>query len=311
MKIAVFGVGGVGGYFGGRLAQAGHDTVFIARGDHLAAIRKEGLRVTSIEGDFTIHPVRATDDPGSVGPVDTVILGVKSWQVRDAAVAVRPMVGDHTLVLPLQNGIEAPEHIADILGPDHAVGGLCRIISAIEGPGRIRHFGARPHVAFGELDNRHSDRVKRLLAAFSDAIGLDAEIPRDIRLAMWQKFLLIVPLSGMGALTRSPIGVFRQLPETREILESALGEVLDVANANGVALDTPDVERVLAIIDGMPADATASMQRDIMDGRPSELHEQVGAVVRLARRLNVPTPVNRFIYGSLLAQENQARAQPA
>ncbi len=224
MRIAVFGTGGVGGYFGGRLAHAGEDVVFIARGEHLRALRADGLRVDSPDGDFTVFPAQAAEDPREVGPVDAVILGVKAWQVGQAAEAMRPLIGPATFVVPLQNGVEAPSQLAAVLGTEHVFGGFCYIVSFIVGPGRIKHGGMKPYIAFGELDNRPSERGQRLLDAFSKA-GVTAEMPPDIHAAMWGKFLFIASLSGVGAVTRAPAGVMRTLPETRQMLEEAVKEI--------------------------------------------------------------------------------------
>jgi len=309
MRIVIFGTGGVGGYFGGRLAQAGEDVVFIARGRQLQALQEGGLRVESVLGDFGVQPVQASDDPAAVGEVDAIVLAVKAWQVPGAADAMRPMVGPETFVVPLQNGVEAPAQVAAALGERHALGGLCRIISASAGPGHIRHTGIEPYLAFGELDNRRSRRVEGLRAAFARAEGLTVEIPADIQVAMWRKFLLIAPWSGVGAVTRAPIGVFRSVPQTRLMLEEAMAEVAAVARARDIALPDGLVEQTMAFIDGLPAEGTASMQRDIMEGRPSELEAQNGAVVRLGREAGVPTPVNAFIYHSLLPLELRARGR--
>ena len=306
MRIAVFGVGGVGGYFGGRLAQAGEDVVFLARGEHLRAIREHGLRVDSINGDFTIQPAQATDAPASVGAVDAVLVAVKAWQVPEAAEAMRPLIGPETMVVPLENGVEAPEQLAAVLGEAHVLGGLCRIVSFIAGPGHIRHAGIAPYVSFGELDNRQSLRVERLRQAFVQA-GAQVEIPPDIQVALWEKFLFIVAVSSVGAITRAPMGVLRSLPETRQMLEQVMRETLAVGRAGGVALDEGYVSGTLAAIDGMAAGATASMQRDIMEGRPSELENQTGTVVRQGQERGVPTPLSAFLYHSLLPQERRAR----
>jgi 2-dehydropantoate 2-reductase len=309
MRIAVFGTGGVGGYYGGRLAQAGEAVTFIARGDHLRAIREHGLRVDSLQGDFVIQPAQATADPARLGPVDVVILGVKAWQVREAAEAMRPLVGPETFVVPLQNGVEAPDELASVLGREHVLGGFCRIIALIAGPGHIRHAGGQPYVAFGELDNRRTERVELLRAAFSRAAGLTVEVPADIRAAMWEKFLTITSFSGVGAVTRAPIGVIRSVPQTREMMVGVMREIIAVANARGIPLGEDAVQRVLAFRDSLPPASTASMQRDIMDGRPSELEWQSGAVVRLGREAGVESPLNAFIYHSLLPQELKARGK--
>ncbi len=309
MRIAVFGTGGVGGYFGGRLAQAGEDVVFIARGDHLKAMLKQGLRVDSVNGDFLVKPVQATDDPAQVGIVDVVLVGVKAWQVPDAAEAIRPMIGPDTAALPLQNGLEAPTQLASVLGDQHVLGGLCGLSTFIVGPGHIRHAGADPFIRFGELDNRPSERVERLRQAFERASGLTVEVPPDIHVAMWMKFLFITVWSGLGAVTRSPLGVWRSLPETRQMAESALQEIISVAQARHVGLPENAMPTIMNMYDSLPPDITSSMQRDIAEGRPSELEAQIGAVVRFGKETDVATPLHKFIYATLLPTELHARGQ--
>jgi 2-dehydropantoate 2-reductase len=211
-------------------------------------------------------------------------------------------------VVPLQNGVDAPSQLAAVLGCEHVLGGLCGLISYIVEPGYIQHAGIDPFVNFAEMDNRASDRTERLRQAFLQA-NVNAEIPPDIHVAMWRKFLFIVSTSGMGAITRSPIGVFRQLPETRRMLEQVMQEVFQVARASKIDLPDDAVSTALAFIDGLPAGGTASMQRDIIEGRPSELEAQNGAVVRLGQEAGVATPLNAFIYNSLLPMELLARGQ--
>lgn len=309
MRIAIVGVGGVGGYFGGRLAQAGHDVFFIARGDHLAAMRTHGLRVQSIAGDFWLPDVKATDQPAEVGPVDLVIVGVKGWQVREAAYAMQPLIGPETAVLPLLNGVDAPTELAEVLGTEHVLAGLCRIIAYRAAPGVIVHAGVNPpSIDFGELDNRHTPRLAWIQAALEGA-GIRAFIPENIHVALWQKFMLICAWSGFGAATRAPIGVWRSLLETRPLVERCLQEVVDVAAARGVMLPDNAVSAMMAFIDSMPYEGTASLQRDIMSGQPSELASQNGALVRLARAAGVPVPVNEMLYAILLPQELAARGQ--
>jgi 2-dehydropantoate 2-reductase len=309
MHIAVFGTGAVGGYFGGRLAQAGEEVIFIARGEHLQALRSHGLQVDSIKGDFLVQPVQATDDPAQVGVVDVVLVGVKAWQVPEAAQAMRPMVGSDTFIVPLQNGVEAPAQLAAVLGAQHVLGGLCKIISFTLGPGHIRHAGIEPYVAFGELDNQASERAERLRQAFARAAGVTVEIPPDIQAAMWDKFLFIASFSGVGAVTRAPAGVLRNVPETRQLLEQAMREIFAVARAREIALSDDIVGQTMAVVDGLPPDGTASMQRDIMEGHPSELASQNGAVVRMGQEAGVAIPLHRFIYNSLLPLELRARGQ--
>lgn len=307
MRVAVFGAGAVGGYFGGRLAEAGVDVLFIARGRHLEALQNRGLRVESIAGDFTLHTVQATDDPAHAGIADAVLVAVKAWQLPEAAAAMRPLVGPETFVVPLLNGVEAPEQLAAILGRAHVLGGLCGLLSWVVEPGHIRHAGLEPFVHFGELDNRRSERAERLLGTFARARGVIADIPADIHTAMWRKFLFIAAMSGVGAVTRAPVGVYRELPETRALLEAVMREIAALARRRGVALPADAVARTLAFMDGMPAGGTASMQRDVLEGRPSELEAQNGAVVRLGRAAGVETPANAFVYAALLPAERRAR----
>ena len=307
MHIVVFGAGAVGAYFGGRLAQAGEKVTFIARGEHLRAMLANGLRVDSIKGDFIIHPVTATDDPSSLKDVDVVLLSVKSWHVVQAAREIIPMLGPSTFVVPLENGVDAPGQLAEILGSPHVTGGLCRIASRIAAPGHIQHTGLEPSIAFGELDNRPTSRTQDLLQRFQHA-GVSAEIPADISVAIWLKFLFISAVSGVGSVTRVPVGQYRTFPGIHKMLESALQECYSVAQAHGVKLPSDSVSKTLAFIDSLPPETFASMQRDIIEGRPSELEAQNGAIVRMGSHLGVPTPVHSFIYNSLLPQEKLARS---
>ena len=308
MRIAIFGAGSVGGYFGGRLSQVGEDVVFIARGEHLNAMLTQGLRVDSINGDFTVQPVQATDNPSKIGKVDMVLVGVKAWQVPEAAEAMRPMIGPETFVLPLQNGLEAPAQLSEILGDQHVLGGLCGLFCYVAGPGHIVHAGTDPFVKIGEMDNRRSQRVELLLDTFKRA-GVNAEIPPDIQVAMWMKFLLIAVWSGMGAVTRAPVGIWRRLPETRRMAELSLQEIIAVAATRGISLPGEALQTIMTMYDGLVPRSTASLQRDVMEGRPSELEAQFGAVVRFGQEADVATPLFEFIYHSLLPMELRARGQ--
>jgi 2-dehydropantoate 2-reductase len=311
VRIAVFGTGGVGGYFGGRLAEAGEDVTFIARGQHLAALRTHGLRVTSPAGDARIAPARATDDPAGIGPVDLVLVGVKAWQVPEAAEAIAPLVGAGTAVLPLQNGIEAPDQLIAALGAGPVIGGYCRLLARIAGPGHIHHEGGEPYIGHGELDGSASRRVREIQDAFERARGFTAGIAPDIRAAMWNKFMFIASLSAIGAFADLPIGEVRRRPDTRRMLTEALIEAFDAASADGVRLPADSVAATLAFIDTLPEQGTTSMQRDIAAGRPSELEAQSGAVVRLGDRVGVPVPTHRRVYEALLPRERAARAGAA
>ena len=313
MRIAVFGVGGVGGYYGGRIAEAGHEVVFIARGAHLDAMRSAGLRVFSPAGDFVIQPVTATDDAAQVGTVDLVLVAVKSWQVRATAEAIKPMLGAHTLVLPLQNGVDAPGVLADVLGKAHVLGGTCGISAFIESPGCIRHAAVPPYIQFGALDpalgETQRSGIEALQAAFARVKGVTAEVPHDMQAAMWQKLLGVAPIGAIGAITRAPMGVLRADPHTRSLVDRAKQEIWAVGKALGVKWAADAVARVTATHDAVPFATTASMHRDIVDGRPSELEAQIGVIVKLGEALGVATPVNRFVYDCLLPQERRARGE--
>jgi len=309
MKIAIFGAGGVGGYFGGRLAQSGKDVVFIARGEHRAAIAEHGLRVESIDGDFAIRPAAVFEDPGEAGFVDVVLVATKAWQVADAAEQMRPLLGPNTFVIPLENGVDSLDRLVSALGRERVLGGVCRISSFIAAPGLIRHVGTAASVAFGELDHQPSTRAQALLAAFAGVPQIRAEIPADIQVTMWEKFVFICAVSGVGALTRRSMGAVRSVPETRELLRAALEESTAVGRARGVPLGDDLPIRVMEMIDRTGPATVPSMQRDVMDGRPSELESQNGAVVRMGFELGVPTPTHVFLYAALLPQEIAARQE--
>lgn len=307
MRIAIFGTGGAGGYFGAHLAHAGEEVVFVARGEHLAAIREQGLRVETNGGEI-IARSEATDDPSQVGAVDVVLVGVKTWQVTEAARAMRPMIGPQTFVVPLQNGVEAATELARVLGAKHVLGGLCGTISRVVSPGHILSIGEINFIKFGELDNRPSERAEHLRQTFERA-GVKAEVPPDIQAAVWGKFIFVAPYGGIGAVTRAPVGVIRSLPETRGMLERGMREILEVARARQVSLAEEMVEKSMGLIDSLAPSSTTSLQRDISAGKPSELEAWNGAVLRLGRETGVPTPLHEFIYHSLLPTELQARGE--
>jgi len=307
MKIAIFGTGGVGGYFGARLAQNGHAVAFIARGAHLQALRTEGLLVESFLGDIHLPRVQASDSPAEIGEVDAVLVGVKAWQVPEAAQAMRPLVGAHTLVLPLQNGVDAPEQLAAVLGAQHVLGGMCQISAHIAAPGRIRHVAVQPYIALGWPDNRRTPELEALHRALNGA-GIRAEIPADIRVAMWRKFTFIAAFGAVGAAVRLPAGAWRAIPASRALLRQAMQEIVRLGQARSIPIQERAAQDALAFVDALGANVTASMQRDIMAGRPSELEAQTGAVVRMGRESGVPVPANAFLYAVLLPQEQRARS---
>lgn len=306
MRIAVIGAGGVGGYFGGRLAAGGHEVIFVVRGRTLEALRARGLRVDSIRGDFTVNPVQATDDPSSIGPVDAVLVAVKSWQLAEAAAIMKPLIAARTIVVPLLNGMEAPEILSGALGSPHVLGGLCGIVSFIVEPGHIRHAATEPFVMFGELDQPTSARAERLREAFAQS-GVQADVAPDIVHAMWSKFLFITPMSAIGALTRLPIGEWRSQPETREVAVLMLREMTEIALRRGVRLSDDAIDRILQRFDALPPESTSSLQRDVMNGLPSELDAQLGAVLRMAGESGSSAPVCEMLYALLLPQERRAR----
>jgi 2-dehydropantoate 2-reductase len=307
MKFAIFGTGGVGGYFGGKLAQAGEDVTFIARGNHLSVIQQAGLSVDSIGGDFVVNSAKATDSPQSIGTVDVVILAVKSWQLEDAIIQMKSLVGDNTVVVPLMNGVEHMEVLVNAFGWEHVLGGVCRISAFISEAGHIKHVGIDPFISFGEWDGKNSERVSKLYYAFKNISGITSQVSENIELAMWEKYLLISAFSGVGAVTRAPVGVFRSIPETRAMFRHALEEVVLVANSRGVDLTEKSVQSVMDRIDQTQPDTMASMQKDVLAGRPSELESQTGALVRMARAADVSAPTHEFIYASLLPMEKKAR----
>jgi len=298
MRIAVFGAGGVGGFFGGRLAHAGEDVTFIARGEHLRAIKAGGLKVESPSGDFVVFPAKATDDVTEVGEVDLVILGVKAWQVPEAAHAMKPLAGSRTTVLPLQNGVDAVSQLVAELGSDRVIGGLCRIVSFVVGPGHIRHAGFTPSIIIGELDNRRTTRTDTIEQVFKNA-GLEISVAADIQVALWTKFLFIASFSGVGAMANAPAGVVRSDPKWRSHLLNAMEEIYALAHARGIKLPANSVDTVMASVDSLPEEATSSMQRDIAAGKPSELESQNGAVVRMAREAGIDVPTHTLIYQTL------------
>jgi 2-dehydropantoate 2-reductase len=307
MRIAVYGCGGVGAYFGGRLAQIGQDVTFIARNENLSALRTQGLKVGSIAGDFIVDRVKVTNNPADVGIVDYVLCCVKAWQVTAAARAILPMVGPDTLVVPLQNGVEAPDQLAAILDPSNVLGGLCAIVAFQASPGHIKHSGANPLIRFGHLDNRPDPRVNALSEIFNHCSGVKSSIPDDVLVAMWLKFMLITPWSGLGAVSRAPLGVLLEQPETCDLLIQATDEIYRLGLARGVALPADSVDRTMATLQEIPPNSTTSMQRDLVRGRPSELDAQNGAVLRLAYEIGFDAPLNRFFLYSLRSLELRAR----
>jgi 2-dehydropantoate 2-reductase len=294
----VVGAGGLGGYYGGRLARAGERVVFIARGAQLEALRSRGLRVASMKEPFALSEVWATDDPAQVGPVDLVVLTVKAYDLEGAARAIPPLVGPHTTVLPLLNGVDIAERIGEAVGMEHMLGGLAYVFSSLEEPGLIHQTSPFDRIQFGELNGGLSERGAAIEAALRGA-AIEATQVADVRAALWTKFLFLAASSGMAALTRSPIGPIRDDPDTRELLIGCMREAEALARHKGISLKEGIVEETIAFADSVPAELKPSMLVDLERGRPLELEALNGTAVRLGRELGVPTPIHHFIYAAL------------
>jgi 2-dehydropantoate 2-reductase len=297
-RIVIVGAGGVGGPFGSQLARGGQDVTFIARGPHLQAIREKGLQINGVRGDFLLHPAKATDNPAEVGPVDYVIFTPKLWDLEATGTLIKPLVGPDTAVIPIQNGIDAADRLAPILGEGRVMGGVAVINAIIDGPGKIKQMGGFQHFTFGELDGSISPRAERLKAA-CDAAGLDATLSPDITKALWEKFVFLVGVSSMTGLTRQWTGVVRDDPDLRPILLDVMHEVTAVGQACGIPLADDTGEKRLAIIDTQDGRSIASMSIDLLRGNKLELPWLAGKVVALGREKGVPTPVLRVIYAGL------------
>lgn len=305
MKILIAGTGGVGGYFGGRLARAGNDVTFFARGEHLRAIRENGLCVKSIKGDFVITSAKATDNIADVIIPDLILLGVKAWQVKEIAKIIKPLVGENTSVMPLQNGILAADELAEVIDRKNIIYGLCKIISKVESPGVINHFGVEPVIVFSEADNSQTERVKNINTVFSEA-GISNKIAENIKAELWKKFIAIC-VSGLLAVTKTNYGEARTIPEVKELMHELLEEIYQISVAEKIELSNNIVSKTIEFINSYPADSTSSLTRDVWEGKPSEIEYQNGTVVKLGIKHNIPTPVNRFIYNSIIPGENKAR----
>ena len=306
MNIVVVGAGGVGGYFGGMLAKAGFDVTFLVRGETLKAIKTNGLQIKSIKGNFTVNS-KATDSYNEIGMPDLVILGVKSWQIEPIAEKLNSVIHEKTMVLPLQNGADNADRLREILPDENVLAGLCKIVSKIEAPGVISHFEYEPEIIFGEYNNAKTERVQKLKEIF-DKAGFNNTLSEDIHLDIWKKFLFIATVSGMGAITRTPFGVMREDENIRELLYQTANEIMAIANAKGIALTNQHIVMAMAIVDRMDHNTTASMQRDFMGGRPSELQNFNGYIVEQGKQLHIATPINKFTYHCLLPMEKVVRA---
>ena len=307
MRIAVVGTGGIGGPYGASLAKAGADVTFVARGAHLTAMRENGVRIEGDRGETHFRPTPATDDIARIGTVDFVLFCVTMWDVENVGAELRAIVGPGTAVVPLQNGIDAADRLVPMLGPDAVMGGTAFVTGSITAPGVIRQTGTYQRMTFGELDGRLSERGQRL-RDLCETGGFEGVFSADIRVPIWEKFILLVPLSGLHALTRVPLGRWRDDSEILALYEAALRETVAVGLAEGVRLPDDSIEKGVAMMRSMPAHHTTSMGNDLLRGNRLELPWFAGKVVELGRRHDIPTPVNNFIFTALKPHINGAPA---
>ena len=298
MRIAVMGTGGTGGYFGGLLARAGEDVTFIARGEHLEAIRKSGLTIKSVlSGDFSI-PANATDNTQDIGPVDLILFCVKAYDNIAAADQIRPLIGPETVVLSVQNGIDNEQQIGEVIGPEHIVGCVSYVSSIIESPGVVAQTGGPGKIVLGEMQGGKSARTETIQNTLQNS-GIAAELHSDIQVALWQKFLAICGVNGITALTRLPMGEILACEETRNLMRSTMQEVEAVARASGAALPGDCVDQSMDLFSSLEPSIRGSMYYDLAAGRRLELDVLNGTLVRLGSEHGIPTPINFAIYAAL------------
>jgi len=296
MRIAIMAAGAVGGYFGARMAAAGHDVFFIARGAHLEAIKNKGLRIESVHGDLHLPKPNVTDDPKTVGEVDVVLFAVKLWDTEKAAALTKPMVGAHSRLITLQNGIDSVERIAPILGADNTVGGVTYIASTIAAPGVIKHTSQFARIQCGRADKK-PDATLQAFADAAKAASLDIGISADIERERWEKFIFLTAMSGSTAALRSPIGPIAADPELRAFFEQLMQEAFAVGKAKGVALDQAYIQERLKFLQGVVEPGMkASMAHDLERGNRLELDWLSGKVRDLGRALGLPTPASDTVY---------------
>lgn len=306
MEILIFGSGGVGGYFGGKLANAGFNVTMIARGKHLEAIKENELEVESINGNFKVKPNLVTSDLTEVPTPDLIILGVKSWQLKEVALQLKPIIGPETMILPLQNGANNAEELLEIFPKKNVLAGLCHLISFMENPGKIKHVAFDPRITFGEVDNSKTKRIEQLKTVF-DKAEITNYNPENIQVEIWKKFLFIATISGIGGLTRVSIDKIRERDYLFELMQKTATEIKAVANAKGIPIEEKHLNQTFEIIKNQAEGTTASTQRDIMAGKASELENFNGFIVKEGEKLKVPTPVNKMLYELLLPMEREAR----
>jgi len=305
MKIGIIGTGGVGGYFGGRLALAGLDVTFVSRGENLEALQKNGLTVKSILGDFKIDMVNATKKIEDLKHMDLILICVKAWQVKEIAEKLKNVKSENTIILPVQNGVTAAEELIEQLGESNVIGGLCFIISKLESPGIINHFGIEPAIVFGELNNNITPRLEKIKEVF-DIAGINSKISEDINADLWKKFITIC-VSGLLAVTKTTYGELRELKQTRKMMVDLIKEIYRLSQKAGVNIKQDFVSKTVALIDTYPHNSTSSLTRDVWEGKPSEIDYQNGTVVKLGNKFGIETPLNKFVYNCILPMELKAR----
>lgn len=306
MKIVVLGAGGVGGYFGARLAAAGSDVTFVARGAHLAAMKKNGLQIKSPKGDVTISPVKAVENISQIESADLILVGVKLWDTDVIAPTLLPLVKKGAAVLSFQNGVQKDDILKQHLTSDAVLGGVCFIFANISGPGVITHAAPMARLVFGEFGGRITDRAQAFLAACTQA-GIDAELSTSIERAIWEKFAFIVGVSATTTSMRQPLGVVRSVPQSRAFLLDVMREVVAVGRASGIDLASDFAENRLAFCDGLPPEMDSSMHHDLRNGNRLELPWLSGGVVELGASVGVPTPLNRSVAAILAPYVNGAK----
>lgn len=306
MNIVIYGTGGVGGYFGTRLSQAGNNVTFIARGKHLEAIKQKGLQLKSSKGDYLVYPDKATAFISEITDIDLILVCVKTWQVAGVAQKIKSVLNKNTSVISLLNGVENEDTLCSIIDKKHVLGGLCKIVSKVEDYGIINHLSYEPTIVFGELNNIKTKRALQLEKLFLKA-GITTKLAANIQKDIWSKFLYISTVSAIGALTRATVGEMLVSSQIRKMMVQTAEEIVTIAKAKGIKLSDAIIDKQFQILETQPFSTTASLQRDIMEGKPSELEAQNGTIIKFGKELGIPTPINSFIYDCLLPQENRAR----
>jgi 2-dehydropantoate 2-reductase len=305
MRIAIIGTGGVGGYFGAKLARAGNDVSFLARGSQYDAIKNNGLTIKSILGDFHLDNVNVKEYIQELGTADLALICVKAWQVLEIRADLKNLLHEHSIIIPLQNGVLAVDELSETIERKNIIGGLCRIFSKIESPGVINHFGVTPAIIFGELDGTVSNRTLEIKHLFNKA-AIYSQISTNVEADMWKKFIAIC-VGGLMAVTRTTYGELRELKETRNMMSDLLHEIYALALKMGINIEPDFIGKTISFVDTFPYESTTSLARDIWEGKPSEIYYQNGAVVKLGKQYGIETPVNEFLFNCILPMELKAR----